>query len=115
MPSIAVRYCGGCNPAYQRVALVEQIKKELAARGQDILWLPPGQAADVLLMVCGCMAMCIAAEINASPAPVTYLIGPDHLNYASCPQPRIVRLVVESICQRFAKIVNLGEAKNSAK
>jgi hypothetical protein len=78
---------------------VEQIKTQSSLLGRNVSWLPPGQAADMTLVVCGCMAMCLAAEIGAALSPETHLLGPDHLDYAFCPQPDLVRQVAEYIAR----------------
>jgi len=49
---IGVKYCGGCNPRYDRVALVERIQRE---QPEDTFeWAIPGVYYDQLLVVCGC-------------------------------------------------------------
>jgi len=55
----AVKYCGGCNPRYDRAALVRQLEERLGAP------LPPaiaGVVYDELYVVCGCSARCAALE-----------------------------------------------------
>lgn len=53
---IGVKYCGGCNPRYDRVALVERIRRE---RQEDTFeGAIPGVCYDQLLVVCGCSAQC---------------------------------------------------------
>ena len=46
---IAVRYCGGCNPSYQRGASV---------RGLQMLNFEPTDVYRAVLIVCGCSARC---------------------------------------------------------
>lgn len=56
---IAVKYCGGCNVGYDRVAMVGRIRREFPeaevvnAEGMD------GEA-DLVLVVCGCSSVCAA-------------------------------------------------------
>ena len=53
---IGIKYCGGCNPDYDRVALVEQIAERL--KGRAVL-VPAGRAdADLILAVQGCETAC---------------------------------------------------------
>lgn len=53
---IGVKYCGGCNPRYDRVALVERIRRE---RQEDTFeGAIPEVCYDQLLVVCGCSAQC---------------------------------------------------------
>lgn len=54
--TVGVKYCGGCNPRYDRVALVAR----LAADHPSLRLEPaqPGVYYDLLLVVCGCSARC---------------------------------------------------------
>lgn len=55
---VGVKYCGGCNPRYDRVKFVTQLKQEL---GEGIEWLNASTAEntlDFVLVVCGCTAAC---------------------------------------------------------
>jgi hypothetical protein len=49
---IGVKYCGGCNPAYDRVALVEKIRASL--KGEAEFVSPEDKGSDVVLAVHGC-------------------------------------------------------------
>lgn len=55
---IGVKYCGGCNPRYDRPGLVERLKAEL---GGGVEWVNANTAEgplDFVLVVCGCTATC---------------------------------------------------------
>jgi len=53
---VAVKYCGGCNPEYDRIALVEEIKEKLEGRA---VFVSPGSGdADLILAVEGCKTAC---------------------------------------------------------
>lgn len=53
-PAVGLRYCGGCNPRYDRVAAVE----ELRARFPRLDFRPAGPGQNLTLVVCGCSARC---------------------------------------------------------
>ena len=55
LPNIRVRYCGGCNPRYDRVAAVERVKKLLVQRPAAADASP--EPLD--LVVCGCDTACV--------------------------------------------------------
>ena len=56
MLRVGVKYCGGCNPEYDRVALVEQIKKRLEGK---VSFVPPeSEGVDIILTVHGCRTAC---------------------------------------------------------
>ena len=51
---IGVKYCGGCNPRYDRVALLERLQRE---QPEDTFeGAIPGVRYDQPLVVCGCSA-----------------------------------------------------------
>lgn len=55
---IGVKYCGGCNPRYDRTALAARLKQEL---GGGVDWVSAASAdapLDFVLVVCGCTAAC---------------------------------------------------------
>jgi predicted Fe-Mo cluster-binding NifX family protein len=53
---IGVKYCGGCNPEYDRVALVEHIKSRL--RGKAIFVSLDSEGIELVLAVQGCRSAC---------------------------------------------------------
>ena len=56
MLRVGVKYCGGCNPEYDRVALVEQIKERLEGK---VSFVPPeSEGVDIILAVHGCRTAC---------------------------------------------------------
>lgn len=56
---IGVKYCGGCNPRYDRTGLVARLQ---AALGAGVSWEKAAaeDTPDVVLVVCGCTAACAA-------------------------------------------------------
>lgn len=68
----AVKYCGGCNPRYDRTALVRCLEEKL-----DAVLLPAeaGNSYDELYVICGCSARC--ADIRQLQAEHTVVLdGP---------------------------------------
>jgi hypothetical protein len=63
---VGVKYCGGCNPRYERRSAYEKIKSELLLFAQkggwDIIFeaAAEGVTYDALLVVCGCANRCAA-------------------------------------------------------
>ena len=54
---VGIKYCGGCDPAYDRLDYVNRIQE---AAGSRIEWVRyDEQGLDALLLVCGCDAECI--------------------------------------------------------
>jgi hypothetical protein len=76
---VALKFCGGCDPTYDRSELVRQVK-EIAA--DSIQWLTLDDVAyEAILLVCGCDKACPASEIvHASLLIVTHHEpSPDHV------------------------------------
>ena len=53
---IALRYCGGCNPRYDRGAFVRELQK--AFPQARITPFDPNMQYDAVLVICGCTAAC---------------------------------------------------------
>lgn len=51
----AVKYCGGCNPRFDRSALVWRLEKTL---GQPLPAAQPGTTYDEIYVINGCSARC---------------------------------------------------------
>jgi len=61
MLKVAIKYCGGCNPGYDRVALANYVKKSLHGR---VEFVPrDSDAVDLVLAVEGCKTCC--ADLSA--------------------------------------------------
>ena len=71
---IGLKYCGGCKPAYDRVALVDEIKERLGDRVEFV----PADSDDVLLILAvqGCPTAC--ADLSAiRDRPIWSITGPE--------------------------------------
>ncbi len=54
--TVRIRFCGGCNPEYDRLAVAGHIKERLFSAGYR---LASGDApADIVVAVCGCACAC---------------------------------------------------------
>ncbi len=56
---IGIKYCGGCNPRYDRTGFAARLKQDLGGRGVE--WVSAGTAGeplDFVLVICGCTAAC---------------------------------------------------------
>jgi fructose-1-phosphate kinase PfkB-like protein len=64
---IGVKYCGGCNPTYDRVALVERMGRALEEEAEFVSYAQ--ENLDLVLVVCGCETACV--DVDAfKPVPV---------------------------------------------
>ncbi len=53
---VGIKYCGGCNPEYDRVAIVDHIKQSLKDKIEIVR--PESEAVDLILSVNGCSTAC---------------------------------------------------------
>ena len=53
---VGIKYCGGCNPRFDRVAAVNRLKTEFPKAEFVTASLYPD--CDIVLVVCGCFAAC---------------------------------------------------------
>jgi hypothetical protein len=63
---VGVIYCGGCNPDYERVEMMDQVRSLL-----PMLYFVPGREApdlDLIVYVSGCPRAC--ADKNQEPSSV---------------------------------------------
>jgi len=71
---IRVKYCGGCNPNYDRPALVRLIKERLGSRVAFVEG--EGDAISLVLAVTGCSTAC--ADLSPFQGLDTFIItSPD--------------------------------------
>jgi len=60
---IYVKYCGGCNPRYDRAELVRSLQEEL----KECEFSESAGGQDVSLIVCGCPSACADKSDAAAP------------------------------------------------
>lgn len=65
--TIAIKYCGGCNPRFDRVAAAAQLAAAFPALPMENA--RSGAAADLLVVLCGCPARC--ADVSSLSAAET--------------------------------------------
>lgn len=66
---VALKYCGGCNPRYDRAAAVREMLKQLEGPVECVQPDDPG--ADTVLAVMGCSTACADLEsFRGRPARV---------------------------------------------
>ena len=53
---VGIKYCGGCNPEYDRVALVEQIRCVLKGKVEFVS--AQSEGVELILAVQGCTTAC---------------------------------------------------------
>ena len=56
--TVRVKYCGGCNPRYDRAGLVRRMREDFPGASVVYDETPSGEEIDVVLVVCGCPVRC---------------------------------------------------------
>ncbi|MCB2296092.1 hypothetical protein LGK95_21825 [Clostridium algoriphilum] len=54
---IGIKYCGGCNPTYDRTEVVSRLKKHLS-EGDSVETIKQGIIYDIVVILCGCNRAC---------------------------------------------------------
>ena len=57
---VKVKYCGGCNPRYDRAGLVRKVVEDFPA--VDVRYGATPEISDFVLVVCGCSVRCASHE-----------------------------------------------------
>lgn len=71
MLKVGIKYCGGCNPYYDRVALVKRIERRL--QGQVEFFSAANDDVDFVLAVEGCQTAC--ADLSAFQGKSIHIIS----------------------------------------
>ena len=53
---VGIKYCGGCNPEYDRIGIVDHIKQSLQDKIEIVR--PENEDVDLILSVNGCSTAC---------------------------------------------------------
>lgn len=53
--NIGIKYCGGCNPRYDRKEFLDALKKKF---NFDFEIVRPDEVYDVVIVLCGCSSCC---------------------------------------------------------
>ncbi len=70
MRRVGIKYCGGCNPDYDRVALVEELKNRLAGYVEFVPY--DADNIDRVLAVEGCQTAC--ADLSSVKSREIFII-----------------------------------------
>jgi hypothetical protein len=70
--NVGLKYCGGCRARFDRVALVDALRKRLAETVEFVA--ADNEDAEEILIVCGCSTACAKVETDR---PVWYVACPE--------------------------------------
>ncbi|MCR1899353.1 hypothetical protein NSA47_10195 [Irregularibacter muris] len=61
MIEVLIKYCGGCNPRYDRGQIVEKLKKQYSTINFTSS-IDPRKSWDLVIVLSGCMSSCTTHE-----------------------------------------------------
>jgi hypothetical protein len=70
---VGIKYCGGCNPSYERVEMIQQVQSLL--KDQFTFSIYGQQDLDVMLLVSGCPRACANKNSNHLELPSRSIVG----------------------------------------
>ena len=73
MKKIGIKYCGGCNPSYERVEVVQRTQSLLKDR--FIFSVDDVQDSDIMVLVSGCPRACAERNSDNLEAPSHSILG----------------------------------------
>ena len=74
LPRLAIKFCGGCNPAIERGQLAQIIRQDLA---DGVRWVAAEEEVDLLLIICGCLTACAdRTEVKEKAVQSLAIAGP---------------------------------------
>ena len=71
---VGLKYCGGCQAGYDRVAMVDSIRERLAHEVEFVA--ADSEDAQMILIVTGCSTACAKLD-NVSELPIRYITSPE--------------------------------------
>jgi len=73
MKRIGIKYCGGCNPFYERVDMIQRLQSLLEDR--FIFAVDDLQDSDIMLLVSGCPRACADRDSGSFDGPSHSILG----------------------------------------
>jgi hypothetical protein len=64
---IGVKYCGGCNPTYERVEMIQRVRSKFKNQFHFIQY--DQKDLDGLVLMNGCSRACAAQDLNRAEVP----------------------------------------------
>jgi hypothetical protein len=74
---VGIRYCGGCNPSYERVEMIQKVESLLENR--FIFAVDNVQDSDIMMLVSGCPRACADKDSGNLKVPSQSIAGENDL------------------------------------
>jgi len=75
---IGIKYCGGCNPGYERVEMIERVQFRFNDQFLFLRYDEPD--IDVLVLMSGCHRACAGKDLNTAKIPLCLVTGENDFN-----------------------------------
>ncbi len=73
-----IKYCGGCNPGYERVEMIERVR--FGFNDQFLFLRHDEPDIDVLVLMSGCHRACAGKDLNTAKIPHCSVTGENDFN-----------------------------------
>jgi len=73
MLKIGVKYCGGCNPGYERVEMIERV--QFRFNDQFLFLRHDDPDIEGLILMSGCHRTCASQDVNPTEIPHCSITG----------------------------------------
>jgi len=70
---IGIKYCGGCNPGYERVEMIERVQSQL--KDQFLFLRHDEPDIKVMVLMSGCHRACASRDVNPTRIPHCSVTG----------------------------------------
>jgi len=93
----AVKFCGGCNPSYDRVEAAERVRHLL---GEHVEFVAPDDpAVDGVIVITGCRTAC--ADVSAfRDKPMLFITSPES-------RDKVVRIIEKEGMTAFSRLFSM--------
>jgi 4-hydroxybutyrate CoA-transferase len=78
---IGIKYCGGCNPTYDRIDVVLRLKKHIS-KGHNIEMIKQGIVYDIVIILCGCSCACVSHKNIEAKYEKVCIVEMTKINYS---------------------------------
>jgi hypothetical protein len=102
-PTVGIRYCGGCNPAIDRLAVVNRLKSLAVSGGSVVRFKEAQEAVDAIVFVNGCSHACLEEEAAGEMVPWHVSIQGEHVDCRPVDEKRLAEVVWQKILQKFQR------------
>lgn len=99
--TVRVRYCGGCNPAIDRKAVVDRLKELAESEGAPVRFTEAEEPAAALVLVNGCAHACLEEEAAGELVEWQMSIQGEYVDCRPVGEKRLAQVVWQKILQKL--------------